>query len=87
MNYGDTAKFIATDGEETRRFLGKKSPASTSNGYKLYGYDPEGNQRNKLEDFGIRGSHHSSADEFAEFKRRIRFYVDDDWTVELAERR
>jgi len=84
MHYGDTIKFLATDGDETRRFLFTRSAGATSSGYKLYGYDPEENARNFLEDFGIDGNpnHHQQVEEA---KRRIRFYVGEDWSIEAAQ--
>lgn len=85
MNYDDTIKFLATNGSETRRFLFERSKAATSSGYRLYGYNPVENDRNLLEDFGIDGrpNHHT---EIQEAKERIRFYVDDDWELEVAQR-
>lgn len=84
MNYGDTLKIRASNGDETRRFLFSRSAGATSDGYKLYGYNPEENARNFLEDFGIDGrpSHH---EEVEEAKRRIRFYVSDDWDLTVAQ--
>lgn len=83
MHYGDTLKILATNGDEKRRFLFERSGGATSKGYKLYGYDPEGNGRNFLEDFGIDGNpnHH---EQIAEAKLRIRFYLDDDWGLEIS---
>lgn len=84
MNYDDIIRFLATNGTETRRFLFKRSRGATSGGYKLYGYDPVKNDRNLLEDFGIDGrpSHHQQIEEA---KKRIRFYIDGDWDLEIAQ--
>lgn len=83
MHYGDTIKILATNGDEKRRFLFKRSGGASSKGYKLYGYDAEENARNFLEDFGISGrpNHH---EEIQEAKRRIQFYLDADWDLEIA---
>ncbi|MFD1570188.1 MULTISPECIES: hypothetical protein [Haloferacaceae] len=67
-------KFVARDGSTVQRFLLVRSAGATSSGYKLYGYDPEENARNFLEDFGIDGhpNHHA---EIQAAKRKIRFYA------------
>jgi len=83
MNYGDNIKLLATDGEESRRFKLKRSAAANSGGYTLYGYNPEQNALNPLEDFSMDGRP-SRAAVVQEAKERIRFYVDDAWTIETA---
>lgn len=74
VNYGDQIKFTAEDGSTVQRFLLVRSAGATSSGYKLYGYNPEKNARNLLEDFGIDGrpNHHA---EIEEAKQKIRFYA------------
>lgn len=84
MNYGDTIKLLARHGDEARRFLFKRSAGATSSGYKLYGYDPGENARNLLEDFGI-GENPTHHQEVAEAKRRIQFYVGEDWEITVAQ--
>lgn len=84
MNYGDALKIRASNGDKTRRFLFSRSAGATSDGYKLYGYDPEENGWNFLEDFGINGhpSHHK---EVGEAKRRIRFYIGENWEIDVEQ--
>ncbi|QLH82299.1 hypothetical protein [Halosimplex pelagicum] len=84
MHYGDTLKLLATNGDENRRFLFTRSAGATSSGYKLYGYDPDENARNFLEDFGI-GGNPNHQQEIEEARRRIQFYVGEDWEIEAAQ--
>jgi hypothetical protein len=83
MHYGDHIKLLATDGEETRRFKLNRSAAASSNGYRLYGYNPDENALNLLEDFSIDDRPPRSA-VVQEAKNRIQFYVGDGWTIETA---
>ena len=83
MHYGDSITLLATDGEESRRFKLNRSGAANSAGYRLYGYNPDKNALNLLEDFSIDDRPPRSA-VVQEAKNRIRFYVGDDWTIETA---
>lgn len=74
VHYGDQIKLIAESDGTVQKFLLIRSGAASSSGYKLYGYNPEENARNFLEDFGIDGrpNHHA---EIEETKKKIRFYA------------
>lgn len=84
FTYGNQIKFLATNTEtnETRQFVLKRSSGATSDGYKLYGYQPEENKLNLLEDFGMDSGHVTLADATTEGKNRINFYCPSDvWNI------
>lgn len=82
MNYGDNVKFTATTDGTVKKFLVVRSAGASSSGYKLYGYVPEKNERNFLEDYGIDGrpNHH---DEIMAAKKKIRFYAGANADIEV----
>lgn len=84
MDYDTLIKLLATNGDESRRFLLERTGAVGSQGCILYGYDPTENARNLLEDFGIDGQR-TRSQEIGEAKNRIRFYVGDGWDIEVAQ--
>ena len=74
MYYGDQLKLTAKSGKTVQKFILIRSGAASSSGYKLYGYSPEENARNLLEDYGIDGrpNHHT---EVEKAKEKVRFYT------------
>ena len=81
---GDQVKLVAKNAntDETRRFILKRSKAATSQGLKLYGYNPEKNELNLLEDFGVDGRT-TRANAAEEARRKLEFYCpkEDGWTI------
>lgn len=74
VHYGDQIKFIAEAGNTVQKFLLVRSAAGASSGYRHHGYNPNANELNLLEDFGIDGSPNRHT-EIEEAIQKIRFYA------------
>lgn len=87
FTYGDKIKFIANkkEGNDVRKYVLKRSASSSSDGYKLYGYNPVENKLELLDDFGMSGNSSKPVIEERAINKIEFFCPDDKWIIERYE--